>query len=366
MHIRKFGLLLLLLMGFSQYGQAYSDKKVIMVANRADQKDSIGYNIVAELSRYMYDWIQSDKVVLWDSPEKKYSIKKADLEGMETSSQTKFTELHNIFVYETWTSTSKKFSSELKGFSFAGENKRGEEVLYGYVENTAAIRSLLAEAVMNVNANANAGTTLLQALTNKDYDYTIVFFDDAPIKDARRSIKIQKNALGSGKKISGSKAVPEVRRVIYSIEEGPSQLSLRSTYIAEQLEAFFNQNPQEFFNYGGDKIVSYLKSTHVLISGLEIVEDWTKENGKISYQPVEVIPYSLGIPLNPIPIKQFADWNLNIDQLSFEETLKKKDFYYTIKKINSTEVAEGDMSADKTALLNGDWNNFIKKPIQKP
>src|SRR5947207_11910763 len=117
--LRKALLLTLIsfLLGTQVFG--YRNKKAILLAEKEEQPDSIGYNIVEEMGRYVYQWVKENKVSLWDSPEKKYHIGFNDLQGIESSTKTAFSNLRNLFIYETWTSSRRKFSFDVKGFSFA-------------------------------------------------------------------------------------------------------------------------------------------------------------------------------------------------------------------------------------------------------
>lgn len=354
-------LLLFVCWAASSFG--YSDKKVILLANRKFQVDTIGYNFVSELSRHVYKWVMDDKITLWDSPEKKYQIKKSDLTGIESSSGTTFLELPNVFIYETWSGNKRKFSFNNKGFSFSGQNAKGEEILYGYVDYDNKLKMLLQGAQMRVNANASYGTTLYAALMNKAYDFTLIFLDNTPIKDYAISRKIVQKCLSPKTRNLNAVKIPDRKLVEYVVEAGPGQASVNSEMLIKHLQDFFNQNPQEFYNYGGGRVYSYLKKNPILISDFRVLEEWTKtDKSPISYRPVSIIPDVVGIALDTITIKQLADWKLDDKGDSYEELLTKKDFYYRLVQINDTYIEPTDADAYRAALFANKWNNILIKP----
>jgi hypothetical protein len=133
--------------------------------------------------------------------------------------------------------------------------------------------------------------------------------------------------------------------------------------LIKRLQDFFNQNPQEFYNYGGGRVYSYLKKNPILISDFRVLEEWTKtDKGPINYKPVSIIPDVVGIALDTIPLKQLADWNLTDRGSSYEDLLIKKDFYYRLVQVNSTYIEDNEADAYRSALFANSWNKILQKP----
>lgn len=362
MHLPKNAFILFTLLIISSVQAfAYKNKKAVLLVNRDTQKDSIGYNFVSAMAESMQKWIADGKVVLWDSPEKKHTLKPADLSGIEFNTKTSFSELQNIFIYETWSASKKRFSFQVKGFSFASINSKGEEVLYGYVDYNSALKNLLANDTIATNANANAGTTLLQVLMNKGYDFGLVYFNDGVVADIQRSIKIQKHALeGSKKKFSNKIKSPPNRLVEYSIESGNGEGSAFSIEIRDAFQKFLNQNPQEFYNYGGDKILSYTKKAPIILTDLRVQEIWMLNKKTVVQKSLFIVPYVVGIPLKPIPLEQWQQWNFEVKGKDLEQILNEKTFNYNIKKVNSTDVTAAETEAFRKALLSANWDDLLQ------
>ena len=279
--MRKFVIVfpIIFLLITDSYG--YKNAKTILVCNRQIQKDSIGFNIVGDLAAWAYTHLQSGEIEFWDSPEKKFKLKIGDLQGIEKTSGISFSNLSNVFIYETWTLRKHKFKFDVKGFSFSAATKDGDEVLYGYVEYSAKIKKQLSETALNVNADGMYGMTLWQALMNMQYDFDVVFFKGGPIKTLQQDQKIKQRALQAKNKNTNHIKVQEAKLVEYTVETGPSMLSEKSISLMRQMEFFFNDNKQEFFNYGGDNILSYLKNSPVIVSQFNVSELWTKSGGKL-------------------------------------------------------------------------------------
>jgi hypothetical protein len=352
-------LCLIQLFGVSTPAWAYKNKKAILVASRDMQGDTIGYNIVADMAGAMYTWINEGKVKLWDSPEKKYEVSKDDLARIETSSNTHFSDLSTLFIYEQWSAKKKNFRFGLSGFSFSGQNTQGEEILYGYVEYYPGLKDLFMAVPMHVNARGQYGMNLWQALMNKQYDFSLVFFDGVAYQDYTKSARFIQYATDKKRRQLNRQMVKETKLVEYSISGGPSQEGEHSFQMMQQLQKFFNQNPQEFYNYGGDQILSFQKKAPVILTDMRVQEVWVKDKKNLSITPSFVIPYVVGIPLEPIPISEFEKWNFYVDENVFADALIGKDFNYNIVSVNETQVPEEKRNTIKETLLAGNWGALL-------
>ena len=338
---------------------AYSDKKAILVVNRNLQRDSIGYNIADDISRVVYDGILSGQIKLWGSPEKKDIISVADLKEKEKTSGCRFKSQRNLFIYEEWSVENKKYKFLTRGFSFTGKDSNRKDVFFGYVDMNESTRKIMEESLANVNADGYYGTTILQELQSRNFEFDLVFFDKKTIRNIKKSQKIIREA-NAAKNIIFRSDIPKIKLVEYSIEPGPSILSEKSGEIIKSLQTFFNENPQEFYNSGGDRMFSYMRKSPVIVSTISVTETWTKSNDSLHIIPVQYVPYVVGMPLDPIFPQQFTDWKVKYNGADFTKEIIKKDFYYRISGINSTRISEKDSEAAKQILLGRDWHNISR------
>jgi hypothetical protein len=349
---------------FSTGANAFSNKKVILLAAKDGQSDSFGYNFVSDFSAAAYKWISNGSAVLWNSPEKKTTLTVDALKEIEKSSKVAFNSLNNIFIYENWTSSSRRFSFSVKGFSFTGTNAKGEDVLFGFIEYNTQLKDLLKSTPMRVNANGNFASTLFSALMNMEFQYNLVYFDNGPLQDYKNSSRIVSRVINPGKKMVNTVRLPETRLIEYGWDSTDLQQSKLSDQLTAVISDFFNKNKQEFFNYGGDKYYSYLKNNKILITGFHVVQEWTKDkNGKITYNMVSIIPYTVGIPLLPVPVEKLEEWGLKYNDASFSEYLNNHDFPFAIKKINETMIPVVISDWIKSNLYTGDWKHILSKNL---
>jgi hypothetical protein len=342
----------------------FTNKKVILLATRDGQGDSLGYNFVNDFAGAAYQWLSDGKVQFWDSPEKKTILNISDLKGIEKNSNASFTRLSNLFIYENWTSRARKFSFTVKGFSFTGINAKGEEVLFGYVESNASVKELLKNSPLHVNANGNYNMTLFAALMNMGFQYNLVFFDDTPLKDYKNSARIVKKAINPKKKMLNFVRLPQTKLVEYGWDSTDLSQSKISDELTKVVGDFFNTNRQEFYNYGGDKYYSYLKNRKLLITGLHVIQEWTKDKkGNITCKLIAVVPYTVGFPLQQVPAQKLEEWGLKYKETSLTETLNTRNFSYSIKKINETQIPYVMADWVKANLTTGDWGHIISNNI---
>ncbi len=347
----------LLISTFSTFG--YTGRKVILLVNRNLQKDTIGYNIADDFSRVCYEGLKNGTLKLWETPEKLKNIAFTSLVDIEKNTHASFTQLRNMFVYEEWSVEKNKYKFSTKGLSFTGMDSSGKDIFFGYIEVNEILLKILQNSLANVNADGYYGTTLLQELQSRHFEFDVVFFKNKPIRKFTKAQGIIKDAL-SAKNIVFKNDFPRAKLIEYSIEAGPSTLSDASGTIISGLQNFFNENPQEFFNLGGDKIFSYLRKTPIILSSVLVNEIWTKSYDSLKATTVEYIPVVIGNPIQGISFQQMNEWNLKINSRSFNQWIVEKKFYYRITKVNSTLIDGTFALSINEELLKGNWQNLNK------
>jgi hypothetical protein len=360
--VRRSFLLLLLIIFSASSADAARERQVVLLAQRSYQADSLGFNLVENMSRYFYEWIKDEKIILWDSPEKKRKISYQELQGIETTTQTHFRAATSLFLYELWKFNRKEYRCNAKGYAIMGRSSGNEDVLYGYVEQTNGLKELLQKAYLSIGIQAPYGITAWQALNNRLFDADIVAYDGIPVLTVEESNKYKKLAL-KGKKNLNYQKIPESRLVEYSIMTGPGEASLLSAKIIDTIEKFFNDNSQEFYNYGGDKIYSFLKKPPVILSEIRVGELFTIKNNTLISSAVFITPYVIGLPMDPIQAEQFNTWEIKVDSLPFKELLSQRAYYYKIQAINGTNIPEEKEEAIRSILFNKEWAKFADKTL---
>ena len=337
--------------------QAYTGMKAILLVNRNLQKDTIGYNIADDMARVCYQAIQNGSIKLWESPEKNTVVDFSKLQEQESNNHSKFIHPRNIFIYEEWSLEKNKYRFITKGISFTGTDSSGKDIFFGYIAMNDAVNKLFDSSYANVNADGYYGTTLLQELQSRHFEFDIVFFKNKPVRNFKKGQKLIKEVL-SAKNSTYKNQSPDTKLVEYSIEAGPSILSDASGKLITTLQNFFNENPQEFFNLGGDKMYSFMRESHVILSNILVSEIWTKTKDSITGTPVDFIPYVVGNPLQGISVQQLNEWHVKYNGADFAGEIAKKNFYYRITKINSTWIPGENSEKLKSKLLKGDWHGL--------
>lgn len=355
--ILSFFLLFFLLL--SNVASAYTHNKIIMLVSRDLQKDSIGFNLVDDVARWAYVKILTDEAKLWDSPDKKNQITSKDLVKTEMNKGCRFVQASNLFIYETFSQKKRKIKFTTLGFSFTGTDANGKEISYGYLELTEKLKQSLKKNYSIANADGNYGLNVYQALTNKQFVYDIIFFQDEVVPKIDKSNKIKAGLIGN-RKITSSVPTEEVKYIQYNIESGPSLLAKHSGELVDALQKFFNENPQEFYNNGGDKILDPLKKKPIILTSFKVLELWEKKYGVITQNPVKIIPYAFGVPIDTIPVSQFKKWKFKKDGEDLLHQLEKKNFYFSLERVNATPVKLESTNRWVDALQKAPWNGVME------
>lgn len=348
----------------------YKNVKVVLIANKDNQKDSLGYNIVTSLAQWTYNKLKEGKIKMWATPYKSEEMSFSSLQAIEISSKTNFADCQNIFLYEIWTSDKSQSSFSISGITFSSENPNGEIMSFGFIDYNS-IEEFLKKDFIPVNENGSCKTTFYQVLMNKSYDYEIVYFKDAPIQssksknpeiDYKYSVKIKNKAFNQSKLNLNYIPVKQEKLVEYSIQSVDYNINSNNIIIA--LETYFNKNKKDLYKYGGDELYKYFNNSKLILSECLVKEIWSKEGGKIYFSLQQIAPVSVGISFNPIPAEDVERFNINIDQKTLVLILTNKQFANHLISINGIKVDEKNASEYLKALTEGNWNRI--KTSNKP
>lgn len=350
-------------------GNNYDRFPVIINVVRNEQPDSLGYNIVADVSEVIYKGIMKGRIKLWDSQKKELQILPTTLESIENSSKTRFTSIENMFIYELWDVGKTDVKVSTVGYEFVKRTPGKEDVVYGYVDYDDAmitLKSTFAEP----NADGFWYTTMDQLLRMRQFQYHMIQFGVLRIKDLDESERYKRYAFDKKEYKPDMEEIHLNKRVTYLIEEnhhlaGDKKIE-KGNLLLNSCEDFLNSNSWIYYTMKGihlsDSVTSY-PPLHLKISKAEITEIWNMNGTYISFQPQTIVLYANDTTLRPITMDDLSKWQMVVDFKSVEDFLKEKPFFYIINKINNQPVDRFSAYKYEKALLNADWreiNKFVK------
>lgn len=337
----------------------------LLRVKRSEQPDSLGFNLVEQITKITYQLIQQNKIKLWDSPSKEIQITAASLQEIEQASSTSFKDEDVIYVYESWTEAKREIQTKTIGISFSNRDSRNQEVSYGYVDY-ADLARYLNEKPAEVNANGNYGETPAFYLTAKKFNFSLVQFNNKVIQSADESQKTLRGFMGRSRF-----SVPqsdfsneESKNIVYLVDRKPggdTLLSNNSSSFFNAVENYLLTNKEEFFNLGGDKVQNFVSGKQSLrVTSIEVNEVWKKSSGRISYEPKSIRFYVNDSALNNIPLSEMTMMDLEINGQKLVLALLDKKFNFTITKINSQDIALRQAFVYLKALREYHWNQLTE------
>jgi len=346
----------------------YTDKKAIIVVNKDFQSDTFNYNIVSSFLQMIYNAVLDEKIVFWDSPLKQTRINADNFLNIDQSNEINFLESHNFFIYETWNSESKTSSFAIVGFLFTNENKKGEEINYGFID-FEEVRSLLKTERIPTDANGDYLLTFYQIFMNKTYNYDLIFFDDKPIissnsgdpeKDFSKGVKIKNKAFGPEKYNLNQVEVIPSKLITYELKT--FNYDLISEKIIDALEKYFVSNNNAYVCFSSEDVSSMFKGSKLLITSLEINILATVKNNETVFKLLSIVPYSLGKAFYPIDhIALDSLMIITADSLDIRAILNSMKYDYQITKINNIKVNPEFTIEYMNAVFQRNYKNIVPK-----
>lgn len=344
------------LLCFSFKSQAYTDVPSLVHLDIADQADSNGFNFVREFPSLVYSLINEGSIPLWESPEKRSQISGAALQAIEKSTSTRFEMVNHLFFHELWSSTRRKTSFLVLGFSFVVETKKGSRISYGFIDMKDVLPYLV-NTQISCNVDGPASLTFLQAINSRRYNYQLVQFGKRDFKKRpEESLKIKKKAFNPKKKVVMLYVPPNNKSVYYMLEPDKNNPDDILNKVYSQVEAYLNSRREVFFYIGGSKYYDYKTYLSGLkVTGFEVNEIWSKNKLGIEYKINTVTIFVNNKKLDPITMDYFASFNLLFNFKTFEDILNEKKFKYTVSRINNLNLAPEESEAYMKALQNYSW-----------
>jgi|GEM_PF-1487721 len=336
---------------------------VLLRLSRAEQVDTNGCNFVEEITSVIYKEIVAGRVKLWDSPAKEIQITGITLQELEKNSGTSFTAQEIIYIYELWQSSRKLLTSSTLGFNFSNKNPSGEDVAYGFVEYSS-LRDLFLRTRINTNANGDYSSTYASYVNNKTYNYNIIQFNGKVISDVNESIRIRREFIGNQRFNAATFVFNEPdRHISYTVENNStfkSDKSDASIKLLSEVESYLTENQEIFYNYGGDKILSYFQKNLLKVTRLDFTEIWRKTGDSITMETRSMVVFVNDSALSPISMREMIKMEIKIGEESLAEFIRKKQFSFVITQINSQKIGRKDAFLYYKALVSADWRRLTE------
>lgn len=331
----------------------------MLYAGNKSQSDTLGYNIVNDVSAAIYAGIMNGTVRLWDSQKKELQILPASLQKIEKSSAVTFSGCAHLFIYESWTMEKKLSSSSLLGFYFSTDDKSGHSVSFGYVD-AAEIPGVTLLTYVKRNPDGNESFTISRVLQCKMYYFNIVQYDGKKITETSQALELKNKKLGPLMKFIDCPPIKEMKQVTYVISNSDTMCNAtgvkKTAAMLDVIEDFFMSNRETLYTLAGDNAAALKKKKNIDVTSIFVNEIWTKENGIISAEPTSVTFYVNKKPLKELALKEFLGLGIIIDFKSAYDVLKEKEFSFRIMSVNGNDVAPEKANSYYSALTKYKWN----------
>lgn len=338
----------------------HAEKVLVMLyAGSSSQNDSLGYNIVNDVSSVVYNSIMNGTVRLWDTQKKELQILPGSLQKIEKSSGVTFAGCSHLFIYESWTMEKKLSSSELLGFYFSADDKSGHTVSFGYVD-AKELPDIALGTYVKRNPNGNEPLTIARVLRCKLYYFNIVQYDGDKITEASQSLELKSKKLKPLMKFIECPPIKEIKQVKYSVSKNDTMCNPAGTKktaaVLDMVEDFFSANKETLYALAGDFAPELKKKKNINVTSMIVHETWTRENSIMDTQPDSVTFYVNKKPLRQLSQKELIDLGIIIDFKSIYDVLKEKEFAFRIMEINGNVIAPEKANSYYSALRKYKWN----------
>jgi len=328
---------------------------VLVHLNKANQHDTIGFNLVEEIPQLFYRRILNNEITLWDSPNKQAKISPEALLAIERSTSTSMLALKDLFLNEIWKHFKRDFEFNIIGFTFMNNGEGGQKVVYGFVD-AEEVKLLLKSLIIPTNANGAAHLTYWDALYSASYSFNVVQFGKNTFqKNMMQSLELENEIFRNPKIKSNQVELKEQKEIHYFMLPNNE----KNKILFESLNDYLNNNKEFFFNNGGTEIYSpFDPSKKIAISKIEVVEFRQKTN-KFQKSSIEkFIIYVNGKPLNVLDQNSLSNINVFIDFKPISDYINTHQNLIILTKINNQEVPAVFSSYYFNALEKDDWNKI--------
>ena len=322
------------------------------------QPDSIGYNLPKELPGIIYTKIIDGSVALWDGPAKEIQISADALQAIEKSSGTIFTSVDNLFIHEVWELSRRYLDSKTIGFTFINKNEKGS-VAYGFVDYKDIVE-LLNKVNIPTNANGYLNTSFREAIQNKQFNFSIIQFGADDFKaHPNRAFEIQKQLFNNPKvkMFNEPKEKARFKTITYELARTGNN---QNEAVFSALNSYFENNLEQFYNLGGDQLVSfYKKNPEINFTKIKVSELYKLDKGVVTFEISAIHLFIYGKHLAESDIGTMRQIGVTVNFKPLETFISEKNYDMVITQINSEEIKSADSAAILLKLKEGNWKSLI-------
>ena len=341
----------------------YSQKTVILRVKADEQEDTLGINIVKEITKITYESVRDGKVQLWDSPKKEVAISFNSLVQIEKSSGLNFIDQQLIFIFEIWNNEKKKLTSQTQGFLFTSKLENGEAVVFGYVDYEG-LKNGIATSSPVINANGDCYLNINNYLSKKKYNYQILQFGDMVVNNITDSKSLKESFIGENKfnvdlSIKDTVESKYVEWMLSSSEKLSGTKAQASKDFINALTNYFHQNLEVLYNLSGKNAEEILQNGTWKISSVSFAEIWKKKDGAVSSTPLWMAVNIDSTVIDSIYMDNLVNWDFTVNDQNWLDYIQQKNFLYLIVKVNSDTIPLEKSIKYQKGLFTHKWNNLI-------
>lgn len=343
--------------------QCLSQISVILRVKSEEQNDTLGVNLVKEITKITYEAIQNGKVQLWDSPKKEVAISFNSLVQIEKSSGLKFVDQQLIYIYEIWNNEKKKLTSETQGFLFSCKLENGEAVVFGYVDYEG-LKNSIATSSSDINANGDCYLNINNYLSKKKYNFQILQFGDLVVNNITDSKNLKESFIGTNKfnPDAIAKDTVESKYVEWTLSTSDKLTGTKaqaSRDFTNALTNYFQQNLEVLYNLSGKNAEEILQNGTWKISSVSFAEIWKKKDGVVSSTPLWMAVNIDSTVIDTIYMDNLVNWDFTVNNQNWLDYIQQKNFLYLIVKVNSDIIPLEKSIKYQKGLFTHKWNNLI-------
>ena len=339
---------------------AYVDKPVLSHVRVRGQHDTIGFNLAMHLPDFIYKQLEAGNLTLWGSPKKQTILNLAALKQIEASSNTKFKNCSDIFLYEYWNCSKRKLSFVIAGISFM-YNSGGVRKPYGYIDINEAFR-LLASNLIPANPNAPADLTYWEAINSKRFNFTIVQYGRKQFTDNPLDAVALKNNLFNGKrKLSPFIPWPNTKLITYELVNDYLIEYDYAQNLIKGLEKHFNKNRDLIKSHDNGNFYDTADyKGYFQVTGLQVFETWQKRGPLLLSYTDSIVVFINNKKIKAFTGDEIRAFNVKIRFKSIIDILKEKSFKLNIIEINNVLIEPKSQVLYKKALEDYKWTQLTE------
>lgn len=362
--LKRFLFLLCCIVGFSSSAQV----PVLLRVLSAEQIDTLGFDVVKEISRIAYQEIRIGKVTLWNTASKEIRILPQSLEAIEQSSGTRFEDQERIFIYEFWTRTASGIITTTTGFLFSNRNRFGEDVEYGFVDCNELQSAMISEP-LRVNVNGDVRLSLWTVLQQKRYKYNLLQFAGKVIDNTTDSRQVMNTFIGSLAFNPETDPVSplickDVEWSLNTIRNPEGERSKSGNALLKSIENWLRTQEDLFVSLGGYDVLNRQARSTWILNRIDVRERWSRSPAGQFSEIVSLRFFINDSALNSLSRETLNESAIILNEQTLESIISRHEFAFVIRSINGVAIQRSESYLYQKALEQAEWNkisDFVKE-----